>query len=216
MTALIRVCIVDDHIVVRQGIQAFLATRTDIQVVGEAGSGAEALQLVTTLKPDVLLLDLAMPGLDGVETTQRVKKIHPQTYIVVLTSYAQDEYIFPAIRAGALSYLLKESAGEEIVNAIYKAARGEAILHPRVASRVIQELQGKRRDALNPFRELSERELEVLRLIANGYSNAMIANHLVISEGTVKSHVNNILSKLHLTDRTQAAVLAWREGIVRK
>ncbi|GHO60107.1 response regulator [Ktedonobacter robiniae] len=216
MKEVIRVCIVDDHIVVRQGVQAFLATQPDIEVVGEAGSGEEAIQLVRDLAPDVLLLDLAMPGLDGVETTRRVKLVSPQTHVVVLTSYVQDEYIFPAIRAGALSYLLKESAGEEIVNAIHKAARGEAILHPRIASRVVQELQGKRQTEINPFSELSEREMEVLHLIANGFNNAAIAERLVISEGTVKSHVNSILSKLHLTDRTQAAIFAWREGIVRK
>lgn len=216
MAEVIRVCIVDDHIVVRQGVQAFLATQTDIEVVGEAGSGEEAIQLVRELAPDVLLLDLAMPGLDGVETTRRVKQVSPQTHVVVLTSYVQDEYIFPAIRAGALSYLLKESGGEEIVNAIHKAARGEAILHPRIASRVVHELQGKRQAEINPFSELSEREMEVLHLIANGFNNAAIAERLVISEGTVKSHVNNILSKLHLADRTQAAIFAWREGIVRK
>ncbi|GHO77611.1 DNA-binding response regulator [Ktedonobacter sp. SOSP1-85] len=216
MEEVIRVCIVDDHIVVRQGVQAFLATQPDIEVVGEAGSGEEAIQLVRELAPDVLLLDLAMPGLDGVETTRRVKQVSPQTHVVVLTSYVQDEYIFPAIRAGALSYLLKESGGEEIVNAIHKAARGEAILHPRIASRVVQELQEKRQTEINPFSELSEREMEVLHLIANGFNNAAIAERLVISEGTVKSHVNNILSKLHLTDRTQAAIFAWREGIVRK
>ncbi|GLV53870.1 DNA-binding response regulator [Dictyobacter sp. S3.2.2.5] len=216
MTEIIQVGIADDHAVVRQGIQAFLATQPDIHVVGEASSGAEAIELVKKWRPDVLLLDLVMPGVDGVETTQCVKHISPQTHIVILTSYVQDEYIFPAIRAGALSYLLKESGGEEIINAIHKATRGEAILHPRIASRVVQELQGKHHPEINPFRELSERELEVLRLIANGLSNAMIAEQLVISEGTVKSHVNNILSKLHLTDRTQAAIFAWREGIVRK
>ncbi|GCE09447.1 response regulator [Dictyobacter aurantiacus] len=216
MTKIIQVGIADDHAVVRQGIQAFLSTQPDIHVVGEASSGAEAIELVKTWRPDVLLLDLVMPGVDGVETTQRVKHISPQTHIVILTSYVQDEYIFPAIRAGALSYLLKESGGEEIINAIHRAIQGEAILHPRIASRVVQELQGKHQPEINPFRALSERELEVLRLIANGLSNAMIAEQLVISEGTVKSHVNNILSKLHLTDRTQAAIFAWREGIVRK
>lgn len=154
--------------------------------------------------------------MDGVETTRQVKKVSPRTQIIVLTSYHQDEYIFPAIRAGALSYLLKDAQPEELANAVRKAAKGEAVLHPRVAARVVQELHGVRQDSPNPFTELSDRELEVLRLIADGLNNADIAEQLVISEKTVKSHVSNILSKLHLGDRTQAAVYAWREGVVRR
>jgi NarL family two-component system response regulator LiaR len=134
----------------------------------------------------------------------------------VLTSYHEDEYIFPALRAGALSYVLKDISPEELAIAVRKAAQGEAVLHPRVAARVIKELQGLRAETPNPFTELSERELEVLRLIANGLSNAEIAARLTLSEKTVKGHVSNILSKLHLADRTQAAVLAWREGVVRR
>lgn len=212
----IRVCLVDDHAVVRQGVRAFLAAQADIVVVGEAGSGPEALALVTEQVPDVVLLDLVMPGMDGVELARRFKRISPQTNIVVLTSFLEDEHIFPAIRAGALSYLLKDAGAEEIAEAVRKAARGEVVLHPRVAARVMQELQGGQRTDLNPLTELSNREFEVLRLIAEGLNNAQIAGRLVIGEGTVKSHVNNILSKLHLADRTQAAIFAWREGIVRK
>ncbi|MCB0173206.1 MAG: response regulator transcription factor [Anaerolineae bacterium] len=216
MTEAISVLIVDDHRVVRQGVRAFLETQPGIMVVAEADSGEASIQLVQEHAPDVVLMDLVMPGMDGVETTRQVKKVSPRTQIIVLTSYHQDEYIFPAIRAGALSYLLKDAQPEELANAVRKAANGEAVLHPRVAARVVQELHGARQDSPNPFTELSDRELEVLRLIADGMNNADIAEQLVISEKTVKSHVSNILSKLHLGDRTQAAVYAWREGVVRR
>ena len=169
------------------------------------------------LLPDVVLMDLVMPGMDGVEATRRLKQLSPRSQVIVLTSYHQDEHIFPAIRAGALSYLLKDVDSSELAGAVRKAARGEAVLHPRVAARVVQELHGARQSAtFNPFTELSERELEVLRLIADGASNIEIAERLVISEKTVKSHVSNILSKLHVLDRTQAAVFAWREGVMRR
>ncbi len=216
MTEAITVFIVDDHKVVRQGVRAFLDTQPDLVVVGEAESGAEAVEAVAEHAPDVVLMDLIMPGMDGVEATRQVKKVSPRTQVIVLTSYHQDEHIFPAIRAGALSYLLKDAEPDELASAIRKAAAGEAVLHPRVASRVVQELHGARQDTPNPFTALSDRELEVLRLIADGLSNADIAASLIISEKTVKSHVSNILSKLHLADRTQAAVYAWREGVVRR
>ena len=157
-----------------------------------------------------------MPGMDGVEATRRIKAASPRTQVIVLTSYHQDEHIFPAIRAGALSYVLKSIGPEELGDIVRRAAAGEAVLHPKVAARVVQEISGARRENLNPFTELSEREFEVLRLIAGGKKNAEIAQILVISEKTVKNHVSNILSKLHLADRTQAAVYAWREGIVRR
>jgi NarL family two-component system response regulator LiaR len=212
----ISVLLVDDHAMVRQGVKAFLVTQPDLLVVGEAGSGEEVIQLAAQLIPDVILMDLIMPGMDGVEATRRVKQVSPRSQIVVLTSYHEDEHIFPALKAGALSYILKDVSAEELASAIRKAAVGEAVLHPRVAARVIKELQGKRSDTLNPFTELSERELEVLKLIADGLSNAEMAAKLVLSEKTVKGHVSNILSKLHLADRTQAAVYAWREGVVRR
>jgi NarL family two-component system response regulator LiaR len=211
----VSVLVVDDQPVVRQGVRAFLATQPDLAVVGAAGSGEEALRLVAEHAPDVVLVDLVMPGMDGVETTRRLRQLSPRTQVLVLTSYDQDEHIFPAIRAGALSYLLKEIGPEELADAIRRAARGEAVLHPRVAARVVQELHGTRKDQPNPFVDLSERELEVLRLIAGGLTNEEIAERLVISEKTVKSHVSNILAKLHVADRTQAAVFAWREGVVR-
>ena len=215
MTDPITVLIVDDHKLVRRGIEAFLETQSDITVVGETDSGTEATQLAAEHAPDVILMDLVMPEMDGVEATRRVKQVSPRTQIIVLTSYYQDEFIFPAIRAGALSYLLKDAEPEELADAVRKAAQGEAVLHPRVAARVVQELHGARRDRPNAFTELSDRELEVLRLIADGMNNADISERLIISEKTVKSHVSNILSKLHLADRTQAAVFAWREGVVR-
>jgi len=213
----ITVLLVGDHQVVRQGGRAFLDSQKDLSVVGEAGSGEEAIRLTGELVPDVVLMDLVMPGgVDGVEATRQLKGISPRSQVVVLTSYHEDGHIFPAIRAGALSYVLKEIGPDELAAVIRKAALGEAVLHPQVAARVIQEVQGTRGDKLNPFTELSDREMEVLQWIAEGLSNAQIAEKLVISEKTVKGHVSNILGKLHLADRTQAAVYAWREGIVRR
>jgi NarL family two-component system response regulator LiaR len=216
MAESISVLLVDDHSMVREGVRAFLVTQPDITVVGEAGSGEEAIQLAAQHVPDVVLMDLIMPEMDGVEATRRVKQVSPRSQVVVLTSYHEDEHIFPALKAGALSYILKDVSAQELAAAVRKAAVGEAVLHPRVAARVIKELQGRRDEAVNPFTELSERELEVLKLIADGMSNAEMAAKLFLSEKTVKGHVSNILSKLHLVDRTQAAVYAWREGIVRK
>ena len=216
MSEAITVLLVDDHAMVRQGVRTFLATQPDLSVVGEAGTGAEAVALASRAVPDVVLMDLMMPDMDGVEATRRLKQVSPRSQVIVLTSYHEDEHIFPALKAGALSYLLKDLSSEELAVAIRKAAVGEAILHPRVAARVIKELQGPRAKKVNPFTELSERELEVLKLIADGMSNAEMAVKLVLSEKTIKGHVSNILSKLHLVDRTQAAVYAWREGVVRK
>jgi NarL family two-component system response regulator LiaR len=217
MDGAITILLVDDHQVVRQGVRAFLDTQSDFSVVGEAESGEQALSLADEHVPDVILMDLVLPGeIDGVEATRQVKRHSPRTQVVVLTSYHEDEYIFPAIRAGALSYVLKDIGPDELAEVIRKAAQGEAVLNSRVAARLIQEIQGRRDLSTNPFTELSDREMEVLRLIAAGSSNAKIAEQLVISEKTVKGHVSNILSKLHLVDRTQAAVYAWREGIVRR
>lgn len=212
----ITVMLVDDHAMVRQGVRAFFVTQPDISVVAEAASGEEAVTLAAQFVPDVILMDLIMPKMDGVEATRRIKHVSPRSQVVVLTSYHEDENIFPALKAGALSYILKDLSAEELASAVRKAAVGEAILNPRVAARVIKELQGSRGEKLNPFTELTERELEVLKLIADGMSNAEMAAKLVLSEKTVKGHVSNILSKLQLADRTQAAVYAWREGIVRK
>ncbi len=180
----------------------------------EASSGEEAVEAAMEYLPDVMLMDLVMSGMGGVEATRKVKDITPRTQIVVLTSYHQDEFIFPALQAGAISYVLKDVMMDDLADAIRKASRGEAVLHPRVAERVIQEINGARGAPFNPFTELTNREMEVLRLIARGMSNSDIAADLFISENTVKGHVSNILSKLQLADRTQAAVYAWEQGLV--
>ena len=217
MSEPITLLIVDDHAVVRRGARAFFDAEEDFGVVGHVGSGADAVMLAADLAPDVILMDLVMPGMDGVEATRRIKRISPRSQIIVLTSYHDDEHLFPALRAGALSYLLKDVPLSELADAIRKAARGEAMVHPHVAARLIRERNQEKSTPhrnISFFALLSDREQEVLHLIAEGCSNAEIARRLVISEKTVKSHVGNILSKLHLEDRTQVAVFAWREGLV--
>jgi two-component system, NarL family, response regulator LiaR len=210
----ISVLIVDDHAVVRRGIRALLEAEEGFVVLGDVGSGGEAVLLAADMAPDVVLMDLVMPEMDGVKATRLLKQRSPCSQVIVLTSYHEDEHIFPAIRAGALSYLLKSSTLDELVESIRKAARGEAVLHPHVAARLVQELRATPQELAMLHTLLSEREREVLRLIADGRTNGEIAARLVISEKTVKSHVNNILSKLQVTDRTQAAVYAWREGLM--
>ncbi len=213
----IQVLLVDDHKIVRQGVRAYLQTLSDIEVVAEADSGAAAVTAVERHQPNVVLMDLEMPGeLDGIEATRQIRKLRPETQVIVVTSHHQDEFIFPAVRAGAISDLLKDVEPEELAEAIRKAAQGEATLDSRVASRIMKELQGLRKEEINPFTELSEREYEVLQLVAAGKSNAEIAEALVIGESTVKTHIGNLLKKLHLDDRTQAAVYAWQKGIVRR
>jgi len=212
----ISILIVDDHEVVRNGIRAYLSTLPEFQVVGEADSGEEAVKLVAELIPDVVLMDLIMPGMDGVETTREVKKISPRTQVVVLTSYHEDVHIFPALKAGAISYILKDMKMDKLVETIHRAVDGEVTLHPLVAARVLQNIRGENSEEQTLFTDLTERELDVLKLIAAGLSNCQIAAELVISENTVKGHVSNILSKLHLADRTQVAVYAWQKGIVKR
>src|SRR3989440_12624995 len=173
----ISILITDDHALVRQGIRAFLELQSDLTVAGEADSGETAVRMAAELVPDVALMDLVMPGIGGVEATRQVKQVSPHTQILVLTSYHEDEYIFPALRAGALSYVLKDVSPDELAETVRKAAAGESVLHPRVASRVVQEIRGAKRDTPNLFIELSDRELEVLRLIADGLSNAAIADN---------------------------------------
>jgi DNA-binding NarL/FixJ family response regulator len=214
MSKAISVALVDDHPMVRQGIRTFLALEPGIAVVAEADSGEAAVRIASEFHPDVMLLDLMMPGMNGIEATQQIKQVSPQTQIIIITSLHDDEQIVPALRAGALSYVLKECTGQELVTVIQKAAIGEAMLHPRIAARVVQEVQDVQEAGSGVISQLSEREHEVLLLVAQGYSNALIAQRLVISERTVKSHVSSILSKLHMTDRTQLAVFAWRRGLL--
>ena len=211
---LITVLLVDDHGVVRQGARAFLEAQPDISVTGEAESGEEAVRMVETLIPDVVVMDLLLPGISGIEATRQIKEVSPRSQVIVLTSYYDDEYVFPALRAGALSYTLKDVRPKELGEMIRKAARGESVLHPRVAARLVAEVRHATRNTPPAFVDLTDRELEVLRLVAEGRDNASIAEQLVLSEKTVKGHVSNILSKLHREDRTQAAVLAWQEGLM--
>ncbi|NTU84169.1 MAG: response regulator transcription factor [Chloroflexales bacterium] len=209
----INVMLIDDHRVVRQGLRDFLELQGDIDIVGEASSGEEGVQLARELLPDVILMDLVMPGIDGVETTRRVKAASPSTRVIVLTSFADDDKVFPAIKAGAISYLLKDVSPEDLAHAIRAAQRNEAVLHPEVAAKLMQEFSAPRPGEA-PVDQLTPREMEVLRLIAKGKSNKEIADTLIVSEKTIKTHVSNILSKLHLADRTQAAIYALRQRLV--
>jgi len=212
MTRSIRVLVADDHVVVRQGIRALLATEPDIEVVGEAENGREAVAETDRLQPDVILMDLVMPEMDGIEAIRRITAQQPEARILVLTSFAADDKVFPAIKAGALGYLLKDSEPEELVGAIHQVHRGESSLHPAVARKLLQELSRPPKKPPTP-EPLTEREVEVLRLVAQGRSNQEIAEELVISEATARTHVSNILRKLHLASRTQAALYALREGL---
>ncbi len=216
MSDLISVMIVDDHEVVRKGIRAYLESTAEFEVVGEAGSGREALELVADLVPDVVLMDLIMPEMDGIKTTREIKKISPRSQVVVLTSFHEDIHIFPALKAGAISYILKDVKMEDLADALKRAARREVTFHPLVAERVLRSIRGDDPNDQVLYVELTARELEILKLIANARTNSQIAEELVISEYTVKGYVSNILSKLHLVDRTQAAVYAWQKGLVKR
>jgi NarL family two-component system response regulator LiaR len=208
---MIRIVIVDDHPVVREGLRLMLQQRPDMEVVGEGADGAQAVALARDLVPDVLLLDLLMPGGDGISAVREIKRLTPTTRVIILTSYAEDDFIFNAIKAGALSYLLKDASAEALVAAVRAAVRGESVLHPMVAARVLREV-GSREPA--PWRDLTPRELEVLTRVARGRSNQEISRELVLSEATVRTHMANILSKLHLADRTQAAIYALQQRLV--
>ncbi len=208
----IRVLVVDDHTVVRKGTRALLATVDGIKVVGEARDGQEALEKIEALRPDVILLDLLMPRMDGIEVTRRAIAMDPEARILVLTSFAADDKVFPAIKAGALGYLLKDTGPEELVRAIRRVYRGESSLSPTIARKVLQELSYPS-DQPPTAEPLTGREVEVLQVVARGRSNQEIAAELMISEATVRTHVSNILGKLHLASRTQAALYALREGL---
>jgi len=213
MSQAIRVLIVDDHTIVRKGIRALLTEIAGIEVVGEAADGWEAVTQAKSLRPDVILMDLAMPRMDGIEATRQIKTSQPESRILVMTSFATDDKVLPAIKAGALGYLLKESAPEDLVQAIQQIHRGESSLHPTIARKVLQEITHPSDRPPTPD-PLTKREAEVLLLVAQGLSNRDIARKLNISDPTVRSHVSNIMSKLHLATRIQAALYALREGLV--
>jgi NarL family two-component system response regulator LiaR len=208
----IRVFIADDHAIVRKGIRAVLEIVPDIEMVGEADNGREAVAAAEQLHPDVILMDLVMPEMDGIEAIRLIKDRQPEARILVLTTFAGEDKIFPAIKAGALGYHLKDSSPDELVQAIREVARGESSLHPVIARKVLQELSKPSQQPPTPD-PLTPREMEVLRLVAQGLGNQEIAGELVISEATVRTHVSRILDKLHLASRTQAALYALREGI---
>jgi len=208
----IRVFIAEDHAIVRKGVRTLLSLEKDIEVIGEAANGRQAVEQIENLNPDVILMDLVMPELDGVQAIQQIKANHPDAKVLVLSSFATDDKIFPAIKAGALGYLLKDSDPADLVNAIRQVNAGEYSLHPIIARKVLQELNlsPKRPPTAQP---LTGREVEVLRMVAQGKSNRHIADEMVISLGTVRAHLSNILGKLHLASRTQATLYALREGI---
>lgn len=214
MDNMIRILVCDDHAVVREGLRALLSTEGDIQIVGEAADGLSAVTAYRELQPDVALIDMVMPQMDGVDAIRAIRSEFPNAHILVLTSFAEDEMVFPAIKSGALGYLLKDSSPEELVRAIRNVNQGEASLHPSIARRLIQELNQP--TTLPPTPEpLTEREVEVLKLVARGYSNEEIAEALTLSERTARGHVSSILGKLHLANRTQAALYALREGLAK-
>jgi two-component system, NarL family, response regulator LiaR len=207
----IRILICDDHAVVREGLRSLITTEPGMTVVGEASDGEMAVNLQRALQPDVILMDLMMPRKDGITAIREIRQSAPEARILVLTSFAEDEQVFPAIKSGALGYLLKDASPAELLQAIREVQRGDSFLDPVVARKLIQELN--RPQELPPTPDpLSEREVEVIRLIAAGYTNQEIADALIISERTVRNHVGNILSKLHLANRTQAALYAIRKG----
>lgn len=210
----IRILICDDHSVVRRGLCSLIEIKSEMELAGEAADGIEAVRMARELKPDVIIMDLIMPGQDGISATAEIKKENPDAKILVLTSFSEDNNVFPAIKAGALGYLLKDSSPDELMQAIHDVYRGESSLHPAIARKVIDELLQP--PDLPPTEDpLTEREVEVLRHVAQGNSNQEIARELNIKEGTVRIHVGNILGKLQLANRTQAALYALREGLVK-
>lgn len=208
----IRVAVVDDHEMVRKGIISYLETEPSIQIVGEADSGKKAVVLVKDTKPDVVLMDLLMENGTGIEATREILGFYPECKIIIITSFYDDEQVFPAIEAGAFSYMLKTASASEVIRAIEKASRGETVIEPKVANRMMKRLRPQER---KPHDELTERELEVLKCIGEGMTNQQISEELFIGVKTVKTHVSNILGKLALSDRTQAAVYANRNGLIK-
>jgi two-component system NarL family response regulator len=214
----IKVLIVDDHRVVREGLSAILQSKESIQVLGEAQDGQEAVEKARSLLPDVILMDVSMPKMTGVEATRIIKREFPHIGIIALTMYEEQQYIFDLVRGGATGYLLKDSDSDQIVKAIQSVYRGDSLIHPAVASKILAEFsllaQKKGKKSGWVEHDLTEREITVLRLVADGKTNKEIANNLDLSEKTVKNHVRNIFHKLQVYDRTQAAILAIRKGLI--
>ena len=208
----IRVLLVDDHAIVRKGIHALLTEVEDVEVIGEAGDGRQAVDLAQTTQPDVILMDIVMPNMDGIEATQIITARQADARILALTSFAADDKLFPAIKAGAMGYLLKDSDPEDLIKAIRQVFRGEPTLQPSIARKVLNEL-GRTSPPTQAPDPLTEREVEVLRQVAKGMGNQEIAAALTIAEVTVRTHVSNILGKLHLANRVQATLYALREGL---
>jgi len=211
----IRIVIADDHVLVRQGIRAFLETYADLAIVGEADDAKSAAAICAEQKPDVALVDLVMPG-GGIAATRDIRAVSPDTAVVLLTSFEDAQQILAAVQAGALSCLLKDVDADGLADTLRKAAQGEAVLHPRVAAHLVEALRRGKIPGAHSLDSLSQREHEVLGLIAEGMSNLQIAEKLGIGEKTVKTHVRSILAKLDVSDRTQAAVLAWKSGFKRR
>ena len=209
--AVIRILITDDHAVVREGLRTLIRTEPGMEVIGEAADGVEAVEIACALKPDVILMDMVMPRMGGLEAIQKIKEECPDANILVLTSFSDDETVFPAIKSGALGYLLKNTSPNLLLNSIREVYKGKPSMSSDIANKLMSELQRKSKLPLTK-EPLTDRELDVLKLVAQGLTNQEIADQLVISEGTVRTHVSSILSKLHLANRTQAALYALREG----
>lgn len=208
----IRVLVVDDHAIIRKGVRAVLDLVPDMELVGEAENGIQAVRMDSELVPDVILMDLMMPEMDGIECIKQIKAHRSDARILVLTNFAGEDMIFPAIKAGAMGYHLKDASPDALINAIRQVYQGVAALHPSIAKKILDDLHASEKQPLSE-EPLTQRELEVLRLLARGCENREIADQLVISEATVRTHVSNILGKLHVASRTQAALYALREGL---
>lgn len=210
---MIRIVLADDHALFRQGLRSLLEAEPDFRVVGEAGDGREALRHVLEAKPDIVLMDIQMPGLDGVQATQEILREWPQAKVIMLTMYRQDAYVFEAVKAGARGYMLKDADAKDLLEAIRRVNNGEVLLDAELAEQIIQDFKAKRESVPKPHAELSEREVQILKLVAHGYTNLEIAGELSLSEKTVRNRLSEIFQKLHLNNRTQAALYALREGL---
>jgi len=208
------VLLVDDHAIVRQGMASLLEMTNEFAVIGQAGDGLCAIDVAAKLLPDIVLLDLLMPGISGTQTIRTLREVSPRSQIAVLTSADEEELAFASIEAGAHSFLIKAMSGDQILDALRRIHYGESVIHPSVAQRLVQQVRNVRKPSPNPFGSLTDRELDVLKALAEGASNLRIAKMLNIGESTVKTHIGNVLSKLYLADRTEAVAYAWREGLL--